>query len=220
MKLRIRSLTGQVLEIEVANEKGTVAELKAQIELQEGIPAIFQRLVFNGNELDDDIALSTVEIAEDAHINIVIRQLKPLSPSVAGPRNVEANDVAINIGSNNVPDLQAGEVETIVRIFLWATTYPVLIFALLLPIAGFVGAKRYHAILIGSYLCYLAMNVGFRIYVGFLLSIRGPAVYLSAIGIMLELFIGSTVLRFFRMVSDVSDATRSSLVQLEKFPLV
>jgi ubiquitin C len=81
MQLRVRSLTGRTIDVEV-DETSSVSELKAAIEEQEALPASVQRLIYSGHELEDDAKLVQLGIAENSVIHLVIRQTRDLTDEV------------------------------------------------------------------------------------------------------------------------------------------
>lgn len=73
MKVVVRSVTGQSLEVNDVDESQDVAHLKTCIEEQHSFPAQFQRLILAGKELDSASALEAVGIVEGTVVLLAIR---------------------------------------------------------------------------------------------------------------------------------------------------
>lgn len=73
MKVVLRSVTGQNLEVNDVDESQDVAHLKRCIEEQHSVPAQFQRLILAGKELDSAATLKAVGIVEGTIVLLAIR---------------------------------------------------------------------------------------------------------------------------------------------------
>jgi hypothetical protein len=87
MRVLVKSLTGQVLEIHGLSEDSSVAELHEEIHQQLGIPPSVHRLIYSGKELlDKNESLRACGILEsnitDAYVHLVIRTTST-SPAAA-----------------------------------------------------------------------------------------------------------------------------------------
>merc|ERR1711976_179720 len=71
MQFYVKTLTGKTITIEDDGDK-TVACVKNQICLEEGVQFHQQKLILAGKLLEDDMNLSNLEIAENAVVDLVI----------------------------------------------------------------------------------------------------------------------------------------------------
>ena len=71
--LKIRSLTGKVIEIN-AYDKMTIFKLKSEIEKINKVSINRQRIIFNGNQLEDDKTLKYYSIHTNSVVHICIRR--------------------------------------------------------------------------------------------------------------------------------------------------
>lgn len=72
MKINVRTLIGQVLELDVQADD-TVAMVKKNLVEKTGIPQEQQSLRQGSQELDDDQTLKHYEIEEDALLHLVLK---------------------------------------------------------------------------------------------------------------------------------------------------
>ncbi|WP_462401951.1 ubiquitin-like protein [Pseudomonas sp. Marseille-QA0332] len=72
MKINVRTLIGQVLELDVQADD-TVAMVKKNLVEKTGIPQEQQSLRLGSQELDDDQTLKHYEIEEDALLHLVLK---------------------------------------------------------------------------------------------------------------------------------------------------
>jgi ribosomal protein L40E len=71
MKFFVKTLTGKTIEIE-ADAEQTIAEVKDQVCLLEGIQFTNQKLILKGKLAEDHMTLAELEIQEDSVIDLVI----------------------------------------------------------------------------------------------------------------------------------------------------
>lgn len=69
--ITIKMLTGKKIAIE--NWKGTVLDLKKQIEIKEGIPPEQQRLIFAGRQMEDDKNVAAYRLHSGSTVHLVLR---------------------------------------------------------------------------------------------------------------------------------------------------
>ena len=87
MKLQVRSVTGQTLELEDIDETQDIAYLKVCIEEQHSIPAQFQRIIFSGKELNNDETLEHHDIKDGSIIQLAVRHTQQPDTDGAGDDN-------------------------------------------------------------------------------------------------------------------------------------
>eukprot|EP00474_Spongospora_subterranea_P003620 CRZ04078.1 hypothetical protein [Spongospora subterranea] len=80
MKVKVRTVSGQTIEIDDVNPDGTVADLKASVATHESVTPDLVRLIFSGRELGNDELLSAAGLHNDSTIHMVIRQ-RPAAPT-------------------------------------------------------------------------------------------------------------------------------------------
>lgn len=72
MQLFVKTLTGKTVSIEV-EEGESIEDVKAKIAEKEGIPAEQQRLIFGGQQLQDQKTLQDYDVGDDATLHLVLR---------------------------------------------------------------------------------------------------------------------------------------------------
>ncbi|KAJ4487540.1 putative NEDD8-like protein [Lentinula aciculospora] len=71
MLIKVRTLTGKELEIDVDSE-AKIFTIKEKVEEQQGIPPVQQRLIFGGKQLDDEKLLSDTNIVAGSTLHLVL----------------------------------------------------------------------------------------------------------------------------------------------------
>lgn len=71
MQLKILTLTGDELEIDVEKED-TIRRVKEKIEEREGIPPVQQRLIHEGKQLKDDKSVGNYKLRGGTTLHLVI----------------------------------------------------------------------------------------------------------------------------------------------------
>lgn len=87
MAISMRTLTGQVIPLQIKSPPApTVLTLKQALEDEQNIPVSFQRLIFGGKELVDEMPISTYNITDGSAVHVVLKQnqLPPVSASFTG----------------------------------------------------------------------------------------------------------------------------------------
>ena len=68
----VKTLTGDIITIN-SSPKQTISEVKATIEDRIGMPSSQARLVYEGNQLEDDHTLAEYNIGKEATLHLVLR---------------------------------------------------------------------------------------------------------------------------------------------------
>ena len=68
----VRTLTGNTITIDIALDQ-TIAEFKLAIQEEDGVPPEMQRLVFVGNQLEDEPTLSDYNMQDESTVYLILR---------------------------------------------------------------------------------------------------------------------------------------------------
>lgn len=94
MKLTIKTLTGQNIYLEMADDGATVADLMTKIEDVQGIPVRQQRLIFAGAELETGKDLSAYKVKHNSVLHLVLR-LRDLEAGSANDQHINASGAVV-----------------------------------------------------------------------------------------------------------------------------
>ncbi|CRK06669.1 Ubiquitin-like protein 1 like [Verticillium longisporum] len=71
MLIKVRTLTGKEIELDIENEY-KVSQIKEKVEEKEGIPPVQQRLIFGGKQMVDDKSASEYGLEAGATLHLVL----------------------------------------------------------------------------------------------------------------------------------------------------
>jgi len=102
MKIFVQTLSGKTFAIDDTKLDDIVWSVKLKIAEQKGIPAVQQRLIFQGKVLEDDLTLSeSSKFIEDGSTLQLVPRLNTtqLSPTIIIVRTVTGNTIKVEVGS-------------------------------------------------------------------------------------------------------------------------
>ncbi|KAK6226677.1 ubiquitin-like protein 1 [Colletotrichum tabaci] len=76
MLIKVRTLTGKEIELDIENEykacAPSVSQIKEKVEEKEGIPPVQQRLIYGGKQMVDDKSASEYGLEAGATLHLVL----------------------------------------------------------------------------------------------------------------------------------------------------
>jgi hypothetical protein len=221
--LRVRSITGQTTELHEVPYDSTVADLKARVSSTLGIPPAVQRLIFAGRELTDNLTINAVRITDNAIVHLVVRRGPEVPPEAQGGNEEQDVEGGVRPGGGAAPPpgdmfsaLRLGRVTRMFALLdmffliLRALAIPVLLAFIVLPGAGFYGAKLFNPWMVCLYVLYLCLSAGVWGY-AITLAAKIPdarLIVFYSLGIVLTLAIMYYVVSFVRVVFKMTEEER------------
>jgi len=229
-KISVRTLTGQNIPVELDSpDTALISDIKNRLENQMNVPASFMRLIFAGRELVDGNKVLSYGIKDGDAIHLVLRQNPPANPrptptddpnAARGDYQALAIPALNNNNGNRV--IEAWQLGRAVKMFsivdgifllLWAFSKWELVFAVVLAICGFYGARQYKLPYVCLYVVYLLFSIGIRIYwmadySSFFLTL------VLVLGVLIEFYILNITLKFIKVIRRLTPADRAELAAM------
>ena len=240
VRVLLRTLTGQLMPVVFPSFANvTVLQLKQKVEEGYAIPVSFQRTVYAGREMVDSDLLTSYNVENESVIHLVLRQNQPqaqvegaVAASMAvNPRAEGAAMIAIPVAAanlNRIGDLDIPNLHQITRsarvikiyslidvlfVIIWSLAYWPLALAIIFCACGYHGANHVKPNYIIAYAIFIVGSIGFRIW--FIIVIQSLFYsILFAIGILIELYILTVVVKFAKQIQNVSEEDRAAIRQL------
>jgi len=230
MKLNIKQLDGQEIEVEMDIENRTIRDLKLQIFNQTTLNADLQRLIFRGQELTDEMPMSSNQFEEGCVVHLVMRQN---APHVSIPVN------SAPAGMLHQPQAQFDGVDSwqvsrkckFVRWFALIDGAFCLLFAIssgFLPLligcvcayAGYLGAKNLRPRLLMIYQLFLIVEIMFRVMLTKYLQEDSFSTVMACLSIIIDVYIMYAIFQLVRVARSLTNEQRLNVIQLNQVGIV
>lgn len=230
MKLSIKQLDGQEIEVDMAIEDRTIRDLKLQIFTQTALDADLQRLIFRGQELTDDMPMSSNQFEDGCVVHLVMRQSAPhvVIPVNAAPAGMLHQPQAQFDGLDS---WQVSRRCKFVRWFALIDGAFCLLFAIssgFLPLligcvcayAGYLGAKSLRPRLLMVYQIFLIVEIMFRVMLTKYLQQDSFSTVMACLSIIIDVYIMYAIFQLVKVVRRLNDEQRENVIQLNQVGMV
>jgi len=238
LKINVKTLTGMTIVVELpAAAPNTVADIKTQIESQQGVPPHFQRLIFSGRELADEQTLAAGGVTNNAVVHLVLRQNDANAHGAAVNPNEQNNAQALalagvpidfNLPVNIAPPahdpvrvFDAARLQRFIKLFavidgvfllIWSVMrfYWPLAVGVCLAASGYYGAVNYKAGYVALYVLYLIASIGFRCYLIYMAE-QATTMLILGVGVLVGIYVLNLTCKFLLLIRRLTEADKAEL---------